>query len=242
MARFVFLHGGGQGSWVWDRVIALLEQAGHECLALDVPGCGQKRNRDTSGISVPDLIDELLGDIERAGFEDAIMVGHSQGGNVMPMLAEKRPDLFRHLVYLSCSLPLPGQTVMEMIGTSLHGQNPNEVGWPVNPKEGSDAERWHLMFCADMDEELLAEFRSKSGGQQWPPSSYAWRDWEYPQAAAPSTYILCERDRALPAEWQERFAARLHCDETIRMDCDHQGMLTRPGELAEVLAGIAASG
>lgn len=240
-ARFAFLHGGAQGSWVWDSVIAQLERAGHRCLALDVPGCGTKRGRDTGGIAFPDIVDELLGDIDAAGLSDVILVGHSQAGTVVPKMAEARPGLFRQLVYLSCSLPLPGQTIIEMIGTSLHGQNPDEVGWPLDPAESRDADRWEVMFCSDMDEATIAHFRANSSGHQWPMSSYAWRDWAYPAAAAPSTYILCERDQALPPDWQEIFAERLHCSRTNRMDCDHQAMLTRPGELAGALSEIAGN-
>lgn len=238
--KFAFLHGGAQGSWVWESVIAKLADAGAQCLALDVPGCGVKRDRDTSGIAFPEIVAELVDDMEIAGFSGAILVGHSQGGTVLPKMAEARSGLASQLVYLSCSLPLPGQTIIEMIGTSLHGQNPDEVGWPLDPAESRDADRWEAMFCSDMDEATIAHFRANSSGHQWPSNSYEWRDWEYPEAAAPSTYILCERDQALPPDWQETFAERLHCARTIRMDCDHQAMLTRPEELAEVLLTIAA--
>lgn len=39
-----FVHGGGQGSWVWDDTLAALDlQAGNafgRVVALDAPGCG----------------------------------------------------------------------------------------------------------------------------------------------------------------------------------------------------------
>src|SRR5436309_281842 len=51
IVNYAFLHGGGQGSWVWNEAIAALHQ---QCqgklgrvLALDVPGCGEKRGPDT---------------------------------------------------------------------------------------------------------------------------------------------------------------------------------------------------
>lgn len=237
-ANFAFIHGGAQGSWVWDSVIARLESEGHGCLALDVPGCGVKRERDTSDIAFPDIVSELVADMDRAGFAGAILVGHSQAGTVLPKMAEAQPGLASQLVYLSCSLPLPEQTIIEMIGTSLHGQNPDQVGWPLDPAESRDADRWEVMFCSDMDAETIAHFRANSSGHQWPASSYDWCNWDYQAAAAPSTYILCERDQALPAEWQEKFAARLHCERMVRMDCDHQAMLTRPQELAETLLAL----
>jgi hypothetical protein len=46
---YALLHGGGQGSWVWDETIAALGVQGGgtfgRALALDAPGCGAKRGR-----------------------------------------------------------------------------------------------------------------------------------------------------------------------------------------------------
>jgi len=65
---FAFLHGGGQGSWVWDETIAALSlQTGGtvHCLALDAPGCGTKRGADASDYAFADTTRELVADIER---------------------------------------------------------------------------------------------------------------------------------------------------------------------------------
>ena len=67
---FIFLHGGGQGSWVWDETIEAMRQQASEpgrLLALDVPGCGTKRGRDTSNLEVPDIVASLIADIDAAG-------------------------------------------------------------------------------------------------------------------------------------------------------------------------------
>ena len=55
---FAFLHGGGQGGWVWDETIAAMKaQSGdaNRYLALDVPGCGTKRERDTASIQFDEI-------------------------------------------------------------------------------------------------------------------------------------------------------------------------------------------
>src|SRR5215470_14913762 len=88
--NYVFLHGGGQGSWVWDDTIAALArqtdgQYGRS-LALDIPGCGSKRGRVTDSLTVPDIVAELIADIEKAALEDVVLVGHSQAGTMLPLL------------------------------------------------------------------------------------------------------------------------------------------------------------
>jgi hypothetical protein len=38
MRSFVLIPGAGGVAWYWHRVIPLLEQAGHEAVAVDLPG------------------------------------------------------------------------------------------------------------------------------------------------------------------------------------------------------------
>jgi pimeloyl-ACP methyl ester carboxylesterase len=240
IATFAFLHGGGQGSWVWNETLAALRlQSGglSRAIALDVPGCGEKRGRDTTGIDVDDIVDELLADLSRAGMKDVVLVGHSQAGNILPRLAERRPDMFRRLIYISCSSPLPGQTVMQMMGKSRHGENENEVGWPFDPNAAQDMrERYPLMFCNDMRPDQARAFLARLGNDTWPSASYAATDWRYDHLGAiPSTYVVCLKDGVLPVAWQEKFAARFQVQRLVRIDAGHQVMNTRPHTLAEVL-------
>jgi pimeloyl-ACP methyl ester carboxylesterase len=237
---YAFLHGGGQGSWVWEETIAALKaQAGGSLgrvLALDVPGCGTKRGRPTDGIGIDEIADELIADIGRAGMRDVVLVGHSQGGNVLPAMAERRPGLFRRLVHISCSLPRSGQTVQQMIGSGVHGSNPDEVGWPVDPATTAMRDRYRLMFCNDMAEGDADAFLAKLGHDAWPMRSYTETRWTFPNmGAVASSYVVCLRDLSLPVPWQEIFAERFKATRRVSIDAGHQAMNTRPQALAEIL-------
>ncbi len=242
--NFVFMHGGGQGSWVWgDTIAALALQSGNTCrtLTLDAPGCGSKRDRDTHSIGYADIVAELLGDIEASGLRDIVLVGHSQAGTVMPKLAELRPDLFKRLIYTSCSSPLAGATISEMIGKGLQGENETEVGWFVNANSLSADERYRTIFCHDMTPQQTEYLLAEMSKDARPKSSYTQRECRYDHLAIiPTSYVVILRDRALPAAWQERFAERFHANRNIRIDSGHQGMMTRPHALAEALLLDAA--
>jgi pimeloyl-ACP methyl ester carboxylesterase len=41
MSTFVLIHGAFHGAWCWDKLTPLLEQDGHEVVALDLPGHGE---------------------------------------------------------------------------------------------------------------------------------------------------------------------------------------------------------
>ncbi|WP_439133312.1 alpha/beta fold hydrolase [Pseudomaricurvus sp.] len=238
--NFAFLHGGGQGSWVWQETISELKTLAGENLGsvvtLDVPGCGEKRDRDTKDLTVTDIIDELIADLDKANIKDVILVGHSQAGNVMPYMAEKRPDLFRSLVYVTCSIPLPGQSVIEMVGDKIQGSDDNTVGWPVDPKTTGIRERTEIMFCNDMDAEETTCFMAKLGKDQWPAESYSERNWQIkPVESVPAIYIVCLQDKILPVSWQERFADRFYAQKILRVDAGHQAMNTQPKLLAKTI-------
>lgn len=245
MTDFAFIHGGGQGGWVWDETIAALaSQSGGTArsLALDAPGCGLKRGRDTTQIAYGEIIAEFVADLEASALRDVVLVGHSQAGMVLPLVAAARPDLIKRLVYVTCSAPLPGVTTLEQMGQGVHGQDPEQVGWPVDPATHSMDARYRIMFCNDMDEAATEAFLAKLGSDGWPMCCYSERAWRYDHLAAiPASYVLCLRDEALPLTWQERFAERLHVDRLVRLDAGHQAMNTRPQALAEILLAEAAA-
>jgi pimeloyl-ACP methyl ester carboxylesterase len=237
---YVFLHGGGQGGWVWDETIAALKQQTQgqfgRALALDASGCGEKRGKDTAGLDVDGVVTDLLADISARGFQDIILVGHSQAGTILPRLAERRTDLFRRIVYISCIAPLTGQSIMQQMGTSLHGTNPDEVGWPFDPRTIEPQKRFALMFCNDMNDAQASSFLAKLGRDTWPAKTMTASDWRYGHVSRnPASYVMCLRDAILPLVWQETFAARLGAERVIRIDAGHQVMNTRPHALAEAL-------
>lgn len=244
MTDFAFIHGGGQGGWVWDETIAAIAaQSGGSarCLALDAPGCGTKRDRDTSGIAYGEIIGEFVVELEASGMKDTVLVGHSQAGMVLPLIAAARPDLIGRLVYVTCSAPLPGVTTLEQMGQGVRGDDPEQVGWPVDPATHTMDQRYRIMFCNDMSEPQAEAFLARLGSDGWPMCCYSERGWRYDHLAAiASTYVLCLRDESLPAAWQERFAQRLHVDRVVRVDAGHQVMNTRPQALAEILLAEAA--
>ena len=96
--RFVLVHGGFHGAWCWSRVIPELEALGHEAIAVDLPGHGERRDEDSTLQNRPHAIIEVM----RCG---DVLVGHSGGGYDITLAADQVPDLVGHLIYLAAALP-----------------------------------------------------------------------------------------------------------------------------------------
>jgi pimeloyl-ACP methyl ester carboxylesterase len=237
--NLALLHGGGQGSWIWDELTKeLTSSTAVDCIALDVPGCGVKRGRDTSTIEFDDIAIELIGDIQESGMRDVVLVGHSQAGMPIPRMVEFAPMLFSRLGYVACAAPPRGTSLLDLIGNRLRGERADQVGYPLDPRTTTLEERFAAMFCNDMTPVERDEFLAKLGHDNWPISSYTYSDWRYDHLdSVRSTYVLCEQDQSLPPSWQERFADTLRVDNVVRIDAGHQAMNTRPQALAAALLG-----
>ena len=243
--NYAFVHGAGEGGWLWDDLIAAmrLQTAGRfgRALALDVPGCGAKPGRHVEDLGPDEVAAELIADIEAAGLKDVVLVGHSMAGTILPRMVAQRPDLFRRLIYVACAAPAPGQTASEIFGSSRRGERADEIGWPIDPRTCTAEELFSVLFWTDTTPEQTEMFRRQLPRNHWPARTQAARDWTYDHlAATPSTYVVCLQDMSAPAPWQEVFAERLKCERLVRIDAGHQAMVTRPQALAEALRLEAA--
>jgi len=99
MNTFVLIPGAGGTAWYWHRVIPLLQAAGHEAIAVDLPG-----DDPTAGLP------EYAALVERAigGRDDVVLVAMSLGGFTAPLVAARVP--IRALVFVNAMIPRPGET------------------------------------------------------------------------------------------------------------------------------------
>lgn len=244
MADLIFLHGGQHGSWCWEPLIAELGAGGQSferIIALDMPGCGRKRHRDPQDATLASVTRELNDELRALGVRGGVLVGHSIAGVLLPMMAVEDSALFSRLVYLSAAVPKEGQTIMEMLGTARQGDDPEQVGWPVDLANTSPEAFSLAMFGRDLSPVQLAWLLNEVSQDLTPPAA----QFEpvsrrgYREAGVAASYILTLRDDILPPPWQRRFAERLGCEEMIEIDTPHEPFVSHPELLAEVLRRFA---
>lgn len=78
MTSFVLIPGAGRSAWYWHRVVPLLREAGHEAIAVDLPG-----DDETAGL--PEYVSLVTGAI--GGRDDVVLVARSLGGFTAPLVA-----------------------------------------------------------------------------------------------------------------------------------------------------------
>lgn len=236
--RFVLIHGGFHGAWCWSRTIPELERLGHEAIAIDMPGHGERRNEDSNLSDRREAIVSVL----RSG---DVVVGHSGGGYDVTIAVDAATDLVSHVIYLAAGLPREGRTIPEAMANQNAEDGPfdgdvngilkylrfsDDGGMEISEFEGA-----REFFYHDCDEptarwafeRLTSE---KFGDTSAAPVSVP-RFWE---ADLPRSYILCMQDRSKP-RWLSDVVARRLGVEQLTIDGSHSPFLSRPQELAELL-------
>jgi pimeloyl-ACP methyl ester carboxylesterase len=102
MALFVLVPGAGGMAWYWHRVVPLLGSAGHQAIAVDLPG----DDRDAGLAAYSDIVIRAIA--ERS---DAILVAQSLAGFTAPLVCARAP--VRMLVFVNAMIPKPGETAGE---------------------------------------------------------------------------------------------------------------------------------
>ena len=107
----ILLHGASLGSSadVFVGNLAPLAAAGFRPIAFDQPGFGLSDN--PTDFSMAPRKKSIMGFIDAMGLEKAVLIGHSQSGNMAVTTALEHPDRISHVVILgtgSLLPPLPG--------------------------------------------------------------------------------------------------------------------------------------
>ena len=162
MATFALIHGGIQGGWVWERVVALLRVAGHEVYAPTLTGCGELAHLLTRDVGLETHVQDVLNVLEDKDLRDVILVGHSYGGTVVTVVADRARDRIAHLVIVDGTQPLPGQSMLDSWGSNdpqavkeldRYVQETGE-GWrvvPMDPREFGITDEDDIRWLEKMD-------------------------------------------------------------------------------------------
>lgn len=223
MADFVLIHGGAHGPWCWEKVIPFL---GRSCHARHVVACDlladaqAVSNKPKDAITIADYVDGVVQRIRREKLSDIILVGHSMAGITIPAAVRRVPDRIRRVMYLTTSNPPVGRSIADLMEHPLS---------PVSRGLGFDA-----MFCSDLDEETTHWLKSHLREDPPLPFQEKVKVCTLP-SGVPSTYIVCEKDRALPVEYQLEQARNAQVDEIVRIDAGHSAFASKPQELTTLL-------
>ena len=139
MATFVLVHGAWHGGWCWQKVVPLLEAAGHEVYAPTLTGLAERAAELSPDVGLDTHIQDIVGLLVDKDLHGVILVGHSYGAMVITGVVDAVPERIAHLVYLDTFVPRDGESIADVVPllryvlrkqARAHGAlPPREAGW-----------------------------------------------------------------------------------------------------------------
>jgi pimeloyl-ACP methyl ester carboxylesterase len=202
MATFVLVPGAGGVAWYWHLVAPLLEAAGHEVIAVDLPGDDERAGLDVYATRV-------VSALERAGARDVVLVAQSLAGFTAPLVCARVP--VARVVLVNAMIPLPDETA----GDWWHDTRAIEARQTAARRAGySVAFDVGTYFLHDLPPELAleSEQHQRRQAERIFTEPCAFTRWP----AVPIRVIAGRDDRFFPIDFQRRVALerlRLHVDD-----------------------------
>lgn len=235
LPALVLVHGGGLAADSWELTVDEIHRLapGLTVLAPDMPGRRGKPG-DLRQLTIADFVESVVADIEAAGLEDIVIVGHSMGGMTLPGIATKLGSgRVRELVFAAAFVPPEGFSLVD----TITGPTAPLAHYRARSGRPSETPKWVARFVylngvprgrrGFMAGKLCAESTRLLGEKvtrQGMPNDI------------PRSWILTLQDRALSLRLQRNGIDALGGVQTvIEMDTCHCMMVSEPQRLAEIL-------
>ena len=220
MTSFVLIHGGGDVGWYWLLVERELRQRGHDTLAPDLP-CDD----DSAGLAeYADTVVKAIGDRR-----DLAIVAQSFGGFTAPLVAGRVPAEL--LVLVAGMIPAPGEAPEDW---------PANTGFDQVMRQQAQRYAGQDLTYQDVPPALAAQARGNARDQSDTPGHAPWPLDGWPPVT--TRFVLCTEDRFFPPEFMRRVVADRLGVVPDEISAGHAVALSRPKELAGLLASYTVPG
>jgi pimeloyl-ACP methyl ester carboxylesterase len=231
----VFVHGGQHTGACWQPTLEAIEriEPGAATLAVDLPG-RRGEPGDLATLTIADCVRSVVRQIDEAGADRVVLIGHSMAGITIPGVAtELGSDRVAQVVYVACCVPPDGGTVMSTLRPPVSWiaramSRFVKVSRPLpRPVAG-----W--MFANGMSKEqrrdVVAGLVHDSAVVTREPVDRSG------MPDLPTTWVITLQDNSLKPDLQRRFIANLgNVDEVIEIDTCHNVMVSEPDRLAALV-------
>ena len=233
MAHFVLVPGAWLGSWAWERVVPLLEEAGHTAHPVTLAGLAERSDGAVGGIDLDAHADDIVAAVEAAGADggEVVVVSHSYSGMPVLQAVDRLDGHVARVVHIDSAVAENGQAFLDSDwGQEQRGIIDRAGGvWPP------DLDQFEGQGFSDADRDTLSRRCTPQPGATLTQPLHLHRGL----GAVPTAYVHCLQDSA-ELDPDVADLARRHGWQVRDLDSGHWPMLTTPRMLAEALLHAAS--
>lgn len=239
LPALVLVHGAMHGGDCWNPTVDEIRKRAPELtvLAVDLPGRRGKPG-DPAGATISEWVDSVVADIDGAGLDDVVIVGHSMAGVTVPgVVAKLGARRVREMVLAAAYIPPDGTAIVNTV--------PGALGWYARRESSASARKGRVatlpaplatfILCNGMSRAQRAFVRTGLHPESVNITLERVDRSDMP-ADVPRTWILTRRDRMNSPKTQRRSIDALGGVQTlIELDTCHDLMVSEPERLAQIL-------
>ncbi|MEM6804218.1 MAG: alpha/beta hydrolase [Bacteroidota bacterium] len=239
----LLLHGSFHDKTSWDALIPELEQLNFRVHTLTLLG-NEDGKKSAYSIRLNSYVQQLLSAIEQIG-KPLILLGHSMSGALISLVGEERPDLIKHLIYLSAIVPRKKDRIYKM-GKDLPVKDKSLAEEALKLTFQSllkgrisiDREKAKEAFYGGQSPEEQEKLSKSIVEQPFMPflGKISWTEGRL--GTVSKSYIECKHDKAHPINQQRAFQAYMNFSLVKTLESNHCPFYLMPRELAVCIQEI----
>jgi pimeloyl-ACP methyl ester carboxylesterase len=235
LPALVLVHGGAHAGDCWDLTVNEIHRLAPELtvLAVDLPGRRGKPG-DLKTVTIEHWVDSVVADVDAAGLDDVVIVGHSMAGVTVPGVVTKLgASRVREMILAAACVPPDGSAMVDVVAplTAMIARRKAKKDVPYTVPALS-ARLFFLNGATRARRRFMA-------GRLYPESNRIFLEKVSRPGMpvdVPRTWILTLRDRTHSSKEQRASIDAIGGVQTlIPIDCGHGLMVSEPELLAEIL-------
>jgi pimeloyl-ACP methyl ester carboxylesterase len=234
---YVFIPGGGMSGWVWkDLDAGILDRS-----VLVRGRLSANTLRARMNASLDACVDHVVEEMLRGTCDGNIIVAHSGGGIIAPLVAKRMPASIKGIIFVSANIPRNHTNAIHILPLPL--QLLNMFAARNRLKADSTPARAHekiirRAFCNTSTEEVIGYVLRQELLTEPLCVFFEKVDWTG-MPAMPMAFIRLLADRTTSVQLQDRMAANLGIQEKYDIESDHMVMLSHPARFNEALLTLS---
>lgn len=242
---WVLVHDAWMGAWSWEAVGAKLAERGWPVIMPDLPGHGLAAlvPEDTQKLTLESYVGAVVeATTAQIGARKAVLVGHGTAGPVIQLAAERLEGQVAALAFVEAYILREGESIAGLMPPEIAAYfkelAASHPAGKLDLTELPDFWRYNMLNDDPRQaDRLLARLVPEPVEPLFEPAHFK----TFFQQRVPCAYLSFNEDMSLPnGDFYPKMPKKLFHYRHININAGHEGIITKPLEVAESLLFLAS--